>query len=72
MVNEQIIDKFNKLPKELQNEALDFIDFLLSKHNQSLEDIDNKSRNGFGILKGKISITDDFDEPLEDFKNYMD
>lgn len=24
----------------------------------------------FGSDKGKISITDDFDEPLEDFKDY--
>jgi len=24
----------------------------------------------FGTDKGKISITDDFDEPLEDFKDY--
>ncbi|NET56283.1 MAG: type II toxin-antitoxin system prevent-host-death family antitoxin [Symploca sp. SIO2E6] len=25
----------------------------------------------FGIDKGKISITDDFDDPLEDFKDYQ-
>ncbi|NER97921.1 MAG: DUF2281 domain-containing protein [Symploca sp. SIO1B1] len=24
----------------------------------------------FGIDKGKISITDDFDKPLEDFRDY--
>lgn len=27
---------------------------------------------GFGCLKGKISIAPDFDEPLEDFKKYME
>lgn len=26
---------------------------------------------GFGCLKGKIHISPDFDEPLEDFKDYM-
>jgi hypothetical protein len=26
---------------------------------------------GFGCLKGKIRIAPDFDEPLEDFKEYM-
>ena len=26
---------------------------------------------GFGCLKGKISMSADFDEPLEDFKDYM-
>jgi len=25
----------------------------------------------FGSMKGKITIADDFDEPLEDFKEYM-
>lgn len=26
----------------------------------------------FGMLKGKIEIADDFDEPVEDFKPYME
>ncbi len=26
---------------------------------------------GFGCLRGKISVSPDFDEPLEDFKDYM-
>lgn len=26
---------------------------------------------GFGSLRGKISISPDFNEPLEDFKDYM-
>ncbi len=26
---------------------------------------------GFGCLRGKISLSPDFDEPLEDFKDYM-
>ncbi|WP_255327397.1 DUF2281 domain-containing protein [Pedobacter sp. V48] len=25
----------------------------------------------FGSLKGKITLSDDFDAPLEDFKEYM-
>ena len=29
-----------------------------------------KKRNGFGILKGKISMTEDFDDPLEEFEEY--
>jgi len=69
MKNEQIIDKYMKLPQELQNEVLDFIDFLKYKNNQSNDDGNNTSRGGFGILKGKISISEDFGYPLEDFKN---
>ncbi len=26
---------------------------------------------GFGCLRGQISMASDFDEPLEDFKDYM-
>jgi hypothetical protein len=26
---------------------------------------------GFGCLSGKISLSSDFDEPLDDFKDYM-
>ena len=26
---------------------------------------------GFGLLKGRIKIAPDFDEPLEDFREYM-
>ena len=29
-----------------------------------------KKRNGFGILKGKISMIEDFDAPLEEFEEY--
>jgi hypothetical protein len=27
---------------------------------------------GFGCLRGKISLSPDFDEPLEDFREYME
>jgi hypothetical protein len=30
-----------------------------------------ESLKGFGCLRGKISMAPDFDEPLEDFKDYM-
>lgn len=32
---------------------------------------DSGKRGLFGSLKGKIWISEDFDEPLEDFKDYM-
>jgi len=31
----------------------------------------DEERSGFGCLKGQIKMSDDFDEPLEDFKDYM-
>ena len=33
-------------------------------------DLTNSLR-GFGCLRGKIRMAPDFDEPLEDFKDYM-
>lgn len=30
-----------------------------------------EKKYGYGSLAGKITISDDFDEPLEDLKNYM-
>jgi len=60
--------KLETLPPELKSEASDFIDFLIEK-------IKKKNQKGitpkFGSLKGKIKISSDFDEPLEDFNDYM-
>jgi len=30
-----------------------------------------KNKPQFGFFKGKIKLSSDFDEPLEDFKEYM-
>jgi hypothetical protein len=51
----------------LKNEALDFIEFLIHK-NENLK-IPNHPKSGF--LKGSFSVQNDFDEPLDDFKEYM-
>ncbi len=32
---------------------------------------DGKQKIILGMLEGKIKLSDDFDEPLEDFKDYM-
>jgi hypothetical protein len=36
-----------------------------------IETASKKQRTGFGSLRGQIRIADDFDAPLEDFKEYM-
>jgi len=54
------------LPKELQQEVSDFIDRLIEKSPPK-----EKAIPVFGWLKDKIWISPDFDEPLEDFKDYM-
>ncbi|MDR1321760.1 MAG: type II toxin-antitoxin system RelB/DinJ family antitoxin [Gracilibacteraceae bacterium] len=39
---------------------------------QAMEDAAVRPPFQFGCMAGKISISDDFDEPLEDFKEYME
>jgi hypothetical protein len=56
------------LPKDIQQEVKDFIEFLLSRRKSQ----PSKSKKPtFGSAKGKIKLTPDFDEPLEDFKDYQ-
>lgn len=69
MTNTTLKFEINSLPKELRAEVANFIEFLKSKQNK-------KSRNKlnareFGFAKGKISLSPDFDEPLDEFKEYM-
>ncbi len=59
--------KINTLPDNLKSEVNDFIDFLL--HNKKRDTASKKPV--FGSAKGQIYIAPDFDEPLEDFKDYM-
>lgn len=67
MDNISLYNKINSLPDNLKKEVQDFVEFLQTKAEKDLE---KKSRT-FGSLKGKIKMTEDFDAPLEDFKDYM-
>ena len=46
---------------------------LLAELRKSLDQSaeNQEKRGGCGILKGKVWMADGFDEPLEDFKEYM-
>ena len=63
----QLYTKLNYLPTDLKSEVNDFIDFLLSKRKKEIK----KKRPIFGCAKGQIYITPDFDQPIDDFKEYM-
>lgn len=85
MTAPHILQAYQALPPELQREAADFIEFLLFKwqqqlgqplpptleSEQELAKIAAGRRATFGALKGKIRLAPDFDEPLDDFKDYM-
>jgi hypothetical protein len=59
--------KINYLPTELKSEVNDFVDFLLSKRKKEIQ----KKQPKFGCAKGLIYMSPDFDDPLDDFKEYM-
>jgi hypothetical protein len=63
----QLYTKINSLPNDMKSEVNDFIDFLISKKKKEIK---NKKPQ-FGCAKGQIYISPDFDEPLDDFKEYM-
>ena len=68
-ISEQaLIKKISSLPENVQEEIIDFIDFLTQKHQVK---IDSHIIPEYGSLKGTFRMADDFDEPLEDFKEYM-
>ena len=48
-------------------EVSDFVDFLATKRRKSQE----KKKPRFGSGKGMFVMKPDFDEPLDDFKEYM-
>ena len=60
--------KLDTLPDNLKQEAVDSIDFLVEKSHTP-----PKKRNTpqFGSAKGMFKMADDFDEPLDDLKEYM-
>lgn len=67
MDTQLLYSKLNQLPENLKSEVLDFIDFLLTKPKEPKKPQYPK----FGSAKGMIIMKDDFDEPLDDFKEYM-
>ncbi len=65
MTTSMLITKISSLPPSLLKEVNDFVDFLKTKHKK--EQIKERK---FGCAKGLIIMHDDFDAPIEDFKEY--
>ena len=63
----QLYSELSSLPSDLKKEVQDFIEFLKIKAKKQGA---NKQRK-FGGAKGFFKMRADFDEPLEDFKDYM-
>ena len=66
-VAEQIFEKAQVLPEPAQKSVLDLVD-KLARQNGLARPPAPKA----GSAKGLIHMAPDFDEPLEDFKPYME
>ena len=65
--NHDLYTKISVLPDSLKTELLDYLEFLMTKHQVKK----TKKHPKAGCMKGTFKMSDDFNEPLEDFKDYM-
>ena len=72
MISPQLIATLEKLPPNLQTEILHYAEYLAAKQAQTPppETPPQKYRQA-GTMKGMFTMSDDFDAPLEDLKDYM-
>lgn len=67
MTDLQLYTELSTLPPDLKKEVQHFIEFLKGKAKNET----SLKQRKFGAAKGFFKMHDDFDEPLEDFKDYM-
>lgn len=67
---EKIFTLSQQLPESLQEETLDFIEFLTLRARKKQIGKSSKVIQA-GSARGKVKMTPDFDAPLEDFEEYM-
>lgn len=68
MTNVQLFSQISSLPADLKKEVSDFVAFLKQKSEKGKK---IKERH-FGYSKDFFKMSDDFDAPLEDFKEYCE
>jgi hypothetical protein len=69
MTDLSLYTRISSLPDSLKSEVIDFIDFISSRRKRPSKQ-DKKTRT-FGYAKDSIIIKPGFDDPIEDFKEYM-
>lgn len=67
MDNILLYNKLANLPEHLKTEVANFIDFLLSKNSPQKPPV---KKPKFGSAKGVIKMKKNFDDPIDDFKDY--
>ncbi len=75
-IDTEILQTVSEMPTSLKRELLHYAKYLMENYAQeSLSKSDKQlaKKRRSGILKGTfvLPLSNDFDEPLEDFKEYM-
>ena len=69
--------KYEQLPDDLKETVAGYIEYLvkitkLKNEEDSMSEGEKKNKKRiFGIAKGMFNMKDNFDEPLDEFKDYM-
>jgi hypothetical protein len=67
MDNVLLYTKLLSLPDDMKSEVANFIDLLLDKSKKNPK----KRKAKFGSAKGIFKMEKNFDDPIEDFKDYQ-
>jgi hypothetical protein len=78
-MEQALLEQIQRLPESVQQEALQYIEGLVAKHNQSEQTpsivceayLVGNRKNAFGIWKGAVWMSDNFNAPLDDLQEYM-
>jgi hypothetical protein len=62
-----LFSKISTLPFPIKNELLDYMEFLINRHIPKQVKIHPKA----GCMKGMFIMSEDFNAPLDCFKEYM-
>jgi hypothetical protein len=67
-MEQALLEQIQRLPESVQQEALHYIEGLVAKHNLSVQTPPLDRKNAFGIWKGEVWMSDDFNAPLDDLQ----
>jgi hypothetical protein len=62
-----LVKEIETLPSKIQQEVFDFVEFIKVKYQQKQP----LNEREFGFAKGKVKLHEDFDAPLDEFKDYI-
>lgn len=73
-VDAEILQTLAKMPEPLKTELLHYANYLIANYSEASPKTTPQKKRQAGALKGTfvLPLPNDFDEPLEDLKEYME